>query len=166
MEDLTVRNAVPADVEAISCVAEQGWTTAYDDLLADATIEAALAEWYDPTLTRERIEDDAVSYLVAEQDDSVVGYASSTAVDDAVVGLGSIYVTPGHWGEGIGTALLEMFETRWSTRGYDAVRLFVLTDNDVGQSFYRDRGYEAVGERETELFGETVEERRYRKELR
>lgn len=165
MEDLTVRDATPEDIEAISRVAEQGWTTTYGDLLAKATIEAALAEWYDPTLTRERIEDDAVTYLVAEQDDSVVGYASGTAVDDAVVGLGSIYVTPEHWGEGIGTALLETFETRWSIHGYDAVRLFVLADNDVGQSFYRGRGYEVVGERETELFGETVEERRYRKEL-
>ncbi|MFC7211111.1 GNAT family N-acetyltransferase [Natronoarchaeum sp. GCM10025321] len=165
MEDLMVRDAVLGDVQSITRVAEAGWVSAYQDVLAETTIEAALAEWYSPTLTRERIEDDAVTYLIAEQDDTVVGYASGAAADNSVVDLGSIYVTPDRWGEGIGTALLDTFETRWSTRGYDAVQLLVLADNEVGQSFYRAQGYEAVGERETELFGETVRERRYRKEL-
>ena len=166
MAAVTIRDAVPTDVEGITRVAEQGWTAADGDILADATIEAALAEWYDPSLTRERIADDDVTYLVAAQADTVVGYASGAAVDDAVVGLGSIYVLPDHWGKGIGTTLLSEFETRWSGRGRDAVQLFVLADNTVGQSFYRARGYEAVGEREADLFGETVQERRYQKELR
>jgi|AntDeeMinimDraft_5_1070356.scaffolds.fasta_scaffold02990_3 ribosomal protein S18 acetylase RimI-like enzyme len=165
MDDLRVRDAVPGDVQSITRVAEAGWTSAYRDLLAERTIEAALDEWYDTALTRERIEDDAVTYLVAEQADTVVGYASGAAVDGSVVVLASIYVMPDRWGEGIGTALLDTFETRWSGRRYDAVRLDVLADNEVGQRFYRARGYEAVEEQETELFGETVRERRYRKEL-
>lgn len=107
-----VRDAVPEDTEGITRVAEQGWTTAYADILAESTIEAALAEWYDPTLTRERIDDDDVTYLVAVQDESVVGYVSGAAHDSTVVSLGSIYVTPDHWGDGIGTALLSEFETR------------------------------------------------------
>ncbi|MCL9814469.1 GNAT family N-acetyltransferase [Natranaeroarchaeum aerophilus] len=165
MEELMVRDAIPEDIEGITRVAEQGWTTAYRDVLADATIEAALAEWYDPALTRERIEDDDVTYLVAAQADTVVGYASGAAHDSTVVGLGSIYVTPDRWGDGIGTALLTEFERRWSTRGYDVVQLYVLADNDVGQSFYRSQGYEAVEEREADLFGEIVTDRRYRKKL-
>jgi len=165
MAAVTIRDAVPTDVEGITRVAEQGWTTAYNEVLDDATIEAALAEWYDPSLTRERIADDDVTYLVAVQGDTVVGYASGAAVDDAVVGLGSIYVLPDHWGEGIGTTLLSEFETRWATHGYNVIQLYALADNDIGQSFYRARGYEAVDTRETDLFGETVTDRQYRKEL-
>ncbi len=166
MSAVTIRDAVHEDVKAITHVAEQGWTTAYGDVLSEATIEAALAEWYDPSLTRERIEDDDVTYLVAVQEDTVVGYASGAAHDSAVVNLGSIYVLPEHWDDGIGTALLSEFEMRWSNRRYDAVQLFVLAANDIGQSFYRARGYEATETRETELFGETVTDRRYRKKLR
>ncbi|MFC7115755.1 GNAT family N-acetyltransferase [Natronoarchaeum sp. GCM10025703] len=102
MEDLMVRDAVLGDVQSITRVAEAGWVSAYQDVLAETTIEAALAEWYSPTLTRERIEDDAVTYLIAEQDDTVVGYASGAAADNSVVDLGSIYVTPDRWGRGSG----------------------------------------------------------------
>lgn len=165
MNSVRIRDAVPEDVEGITRVAEQGWTTTYGDVLADVTIEAAISEWYDPAFTRERIVDASVVYLVAEQGDSVVGYASGGPVENGAVGLGSIYVVPDHWGEGIGTALLTEFETRWSDQDYDAIQLDVLADNDIGQSFYRSQGYEAVEERETELFGETIRERRYRKEL-
>jgi ribosomal protein S18 acetylase RimI-like enzyme len=123
-------------------------------------IDSALAEWYDLDSVRALIDDEAVACFVAERDRAVVGYASGSPSDeDAVAFLGAIYVDPDRWGDGIGTALLEEFETYWGRRGYEAVRLFVLSGNDVGGSFYRRHGYVPVDERETELFGKPVTER-------
>lgn len=161
----TIRSAKPADVDGICRVAEQGWTAAYDGILARETIDRAIDEWYDPDSIRELIDRNEVTYLVAE-DEGVVGYASGGPDGEGdVAALGAIYVDPDRWGEGIGTALLEAFERERRQAGDRAVRLRVLAANEVGIPFYRDRGYEPVADREGELFGELVEERVFRRDL-
>ncbi|WP_336326634.1 GNAT family N-acetyltransferase [Halovenus sp. HT40] len=156
METLTVREAVPSDTPEILSVAEAGWEETYGDILAEETISTALDEWYDEAETREAIEHDAVGYFVAERDGSVVGYLSGSVRDDSIGHLGAIYVAPDQWGEGIGTALLQQFEQWCADRDCPEIRLHVLSDNAIGQSFYRSHGYESVESEQTELFGEEV----------
>ncbi|MFB6119678.1 MAG: N-acetyltransferase family protein [Halobacteriaceae archaeon] len=153
------REATPDDVARIRRVAERGWNAAYEDSLSQRTIDTALANFYDPAATRAAIESDDGVFLVAEREGRVVGYVMGDPADDpGVATLGAIYVAPSRWGEGIGSALLGAFEDWCRDRGYDALRFRVLAENDVGRSFYRSHGYEAVDERETALFGESVRE--------
>lgn len=159
MADVTVRDATPGDVPAIRRIAERGWSATYGDILARETIDAAMAKWYSPEATREFVEREDAAYLVAERDGEVVGYATGGLGDEeSVATLNAIYADPEHWGEGIGTALLNRFERFCREEGYDALEIRVLSENGVGQSFYRTRAYELVEERETELFDETVGE--------
>lgn len=166
MAELTIRTAVADDVPTILRIAERGWKTAYGDFLSQQTIDTAMAEWYDPNTTREQIECEDVAYFVAEQHGNILGYASgSPSSEKTIATLGAIYVDPEYWGNGVGTALLEEFEDFCRQRGCDTIQFQVLTENDVGTSFYRKHGYEVVEVRATELFGETVREYEFHGQL-
>lgn len=179
MTDPTIRPATPADVPAIRRIGEAAWRAAYGDFLPADVIDAAMAEWYDPEFVRESITRDDVTYLVAEVEkgvaevgEEVAGYISGgpDVADDGgedveVAALAVINVDPDRWGEGIGSGLLSRFESACRDRGAGVVRARVLAKNDVGQPFYRKHGYEAVREREAELFGVTVRERVFQRAL-
>lgn len=159
MNELTLREATPDDVTGVLRIAERGWNTTYADILSQETIDAAMAEWYDTDTIREFIESEDVAYFVAERDENIVGYVSGGPSNEAnVATLGAIYVDPDYWNEGIGTALLREFEEFCRRRNYETVRFLVLSENDIGESFYRKQGYEIIEKQETDLFDETVSE--------
>ena len=157
MVDADIRPARPGDVEAICRIAERTWHAAYDDILRTGTIETALAEWYDPDQLGSAVERDDVGYVVAETEDGVVGFASGGPTDDpGVATLDTIYVDPDLWGDGIGHDLLAAVESFCREAGCDTLSVRVLAGNEVGLSFYRSEGFDAVEERETDLFEERV----------
>ena len=162
MTELTVREAVPADTPEILSVAEVGWRETYGEILAAETISTALDEWYDGSDTREAIDREDVGYFVAERDGPVVGYLSGGVRDDSIGHLGAIYVAPDKWGEGIGTALLQRFEQWCADRDCSEIRLHVLSENAIAQSFYRSHGYESIESEQTALFDETVSQQVFR----
>lgn len=163
MADVSIRPAAPEDVTAVLRVAERSWQRAYGGFLPERAIDAAMEEWYDADRTRAAVDREDVSFFVAERDGDVVGFVRGRPSEgEQVVTLGALYVEPERWGAGIGSALLDEFETYWSERGFEQASFRVLAENRVGTSFYRKHGYEAVDETEADLFGETVEERRFR----
>lgn len=154
---VTVREARRADAERIVGIAERTWHAAYGELLDEATIEAAMAEWYDPTETAAAIANDAVAYFVAVDGDGLAGYVSGVG-EGSVGHLGAIYVEPERWGAGIGTTLLDRFERFCTRRGYDRITFEVLAENERAKAFYRARGFEPIETQNVELFGESVRE--------
>ncbi|MFC6721328.1 GNAT family N-acetyltransferase [Halobacteriaceae archaeon SHR40] len=163
MSSVTVRRARPDDTDAVVALAGRSWRAAYGDILDEETIAAALGEWYSPEGTREAIQSERVGYFVAT-DREIVGYVSGHA-GETTAQLGAIYVDPDRWGEGIGTQLLERFEQYSHDRGCERIELEVLADNDLGESFYRARGYTPVETQEVELFGETVRETLFQRSI-
>jgi len=158
MTALTVREAAPDDVDAVLDIATRAWHDTYGDILQTATIEIALDEWYERESTRAAIDDDEIAYFVAEDDD-VVGYLSGRQKDDGETAtISAIYADPDRRGEGIGTALLERFESFCRDRGCREIELWALVGNDIGHFFYQSRGFEPVERKETELFGEQASE--------
>ena len=153
--DPRVRSATPADVPGIRRVASAGWRAAYGDIMDEATIEETLSAYYAPEEVERSVTAESVVYLVAVAEERVLGYASGT---DSEHGPGAelvnIYVTPGRWGEGVGSRLFETLRARLRRRGYERVRAVVLAENDVGLPFYRRHGFEQVEEREEVVGGE------------
>lgn len=153
------------DARGVARVQALAWRAAYADLLPDELIETqnpnpnddALEEWHDFLIANRR------GVLVAVADCGTVrGFADvrwGDAETKAFVGpdeadLKAIYVDPAHWGEGIGTALLE--------RALDALpaltetlRLEMLAGNEVGRRFYEARQFERTGETSHEIGGES-----------
>jgi GNAT superfamily N-acetyltransferase len=110
----------------------------------------------------EHADEEATRYLVAESEDgSVVGYAlfvrgegTKDFVDPDAneAELRALYVAPERWGEGIGTRLLEAGIEDLPASA-ERLKLETFAANDRGRTFYRARGFEAVGESTFEVEG-------------
>ena len=122
-----------------------------------------MARWYDPDGVAARVAGDGAFFVADGGDDGVIDYVDGAPADDDPdeTVLGAIYVDPDRWGEGVGSRLLRRFETWCRDRGR-SVRFRVFAGNDLAPPFYRSHGYRAVDETETEPFGATVTERRFR----
>lgn len=169
---MELRDATPADAEAIATVARTSWHEAYDELLGAETVDATVDEWYAPASLRDSIteirrddssdgdEDREAVFLVAERDGSVVGFTNAGPArdresdPDADAFLSRLYVHPDHWGASIGTALTERLARRLQSAGYERVWLEVFAENERGRAFYESLSFERVGS-VTETFGGT-----------
>ena len=173
-DDATIRSAERTDVEAVQRVARAAWHAAYDDVLGPDRVDETVDSWYDPErLVEDDVADPARAFVVATVDDSIVGFAeavpdaeTSTDEDDPdedLVHLYRLYVTPDHWGEGVGTALLEHVETVFADRGFTELTLTVMAANEVGVGFYESRGFERVDAFHDDQLD--IEEYEYRKPI-
>jgi len=92
-------------------------------------------------------------YLVAEEDGRVVGYAGllAPASRRARPGPGgqadvlTMAVASSHWGQGIGSALLQALLAEAAARGCAEMFLEVRVDNPRAQRLYRRHGFADVG---------------------
>lgn len=150
---VTVRPAELDDIPDIRRVARAAWHAAYDDVFGADAVDAMVEEGYDDAVLTEMIDLDEVGLFVATRDGAVVGYASCGMTSPAGIGDLDVYVHPDHWGEGIGTKLLEHGEDHLREVGTMTVRDEVLAENDVGNAFYRDR-FETAGQRTVAFGGE------------
>ncbi|MFW3169974.1 ribosomal protein S18-alanine N-acetyltransferase [Geodermatophilus sp. CPCC 206100] len=89
---------------------------------------------------------DTRHYLVAEDDDRLVGYAGLIAYDDEAH-VATIGVATDRQGEGIGAALLDALLAEADRRRSPVVLLEVRADNEVAQGLYRRRGFTEIGRR-------------------
>ena len=91
-------------------------------------------------------------YLVAEEDGQVVGYAGLLAPVSRLPRPGpggqadvlTMAVAPGHWGRGVGSALLEALLAEAAAQGCADVFLEVRVDNPRAQRLYRRHGFADV----------------------
>lgn len=147
MNPITVRDARGSDAEAIAQVARASWTDTYRDIF-DADFIAdflktnyateALAQQADRATARE-----ATHFLVAERDGAVIGFAQYGRGPSGPE-LFRIYADPGHYGTGVGSALLAELHRRLRGR-VDAYILHVHSRNVRGRAFYDRNGFTVVG---------------------
>ncbi|MFC4358869.1 GNAT family N-acetyltransferase [Halobium salinum] len=150
---MRIRPAAPDDAPGIAEVAREAWHAAYDDLLGPGLVDDRVDGWYDVERLREGL-DAADHYVVAEVDSGgagteVVGYAAaSTGVEgrpDDEATLEAIYVRPDHWGEGVGSRLLERVAGSVADTGIERLSAVVFADNEVGRAFYDRHGFAVRG---------------------
>jgi [ribosomal protein S18]-alanine N-acetyltransferase len=130
--DPLIRAATPEDAAAVAALeAESLGSDAWSPALVADGIAGGL-----PT----------VSYLVAEDDGRLVGYAVVSAVAD-IAELQRIAVTPARRRTGLATALLDEGCRRAAASGADRLLLEVRDDNLGALRFYADRGFVEVDRR-------------------
>ncbi|MFB6271037.1 MAG: N-acetyltransferase family protein [Halobacterium sp.] len=164
----------PTDLQGVNRVNVRAWREAYDGILPDALLDGRSVEIprEDATGQFDRIRERIGCFLVAEDGNGEIrGYVYVRWGDDTkgfvgedAAGLKEIYVEPDYWGDGIGTHLLEHALDRLPD-SVEAVRLEMLSGNDVARGFYESHGFEQVDTTQFELDGEAYPTDIYEKRL-
>lgn len=162
----TVRRATVEDTEAVRRVARASWQAAYTEFVEEDVVERMLAQGYSTEFLEGAIASSDLTLFVVETGDGgdIVGYATCEPPDAGTVGQVSIYVSPDHWGEGLGTALLDRAGEYLASAGATAIRDTVLAENSVGNAFYR-KHFERIDDRTVEMGGEPYDACVYQGEL-
>lgn len=156
---MQVRNATREDGAAIRDVAEQSLKTSYS--LSPGTIENAIQNWYSDDQLAAELESEVELFLVVEDDTGdVVGFSQSVLAEPDGDILW-VHVHPQRRGSGIGTELFEATREALVDMGAEFLRGKVLADNEQGNTFYEDHGFERVGSEQLEIDGKSHVENIY-----
>jgi [ribosomal protein S18]-alanine N-acetyltransferase len=84
-------------------------------------------------------------YLVAEDGDTLIGYAGMMFTGGPQADVVTLAVDPSRWGRGTGTALLTALVDEAARRGCTEVLLEVREDNPRARRLYLRQGFTEVG---------------------
>ncbi|MFB6195065.1 MAG: GNAT family N-acetyltransferase [Haloplanus sp.] len=162
---MEIREATQADIEGIRTVAHDSLAASYGHALEDDIIAQAVERWYDEETLADDLGDPDTEFLVAIDEDRIVGFAQSYVVDrrDIVGEIDWLHVEPESRGSGVGDRLLEALERRLLDHGVSRIEGRVLAANEAGTDFYEHEDFEQVGERTVEIGGEPFVEMLYSK---
>lgn len=149
---MDIREATPEDRQTVSEIAERSLEASYS--LGPSTIRNAVAKWYADEEFADKVDRDDLVILVAEKYGDVVGFTESLIIDHddhQTADLLWLHIHPDYRGEGIGTGLFETTRDRLREYGVSRLRGRVLSINEAGNTFYKDQGFEKVGEDEIEI---------------
>ncbi|WP_144902787.1 GNAT family N-acetyltransferase [Halobellus captivus] len=158
---MDLRDATTEDIEAVRRVATESLRASYGHAINEETIEAAVEKWYSADRLRAALEDDREIFVVAVDEDSVVGFAQSEISEgrETVGYLDWLHVVPDNRGGGIGSQLLARLKQKLIASGVDRLEGRVLAENEEGVAFYEEQGFSEVGERTVDIRGESFTER-------
>lgn len=106
-------------------------------------------EFDDDRLAELEDSDDGV-VILAERDDEAVGVVTGS-VSSGDGELEWLFVAPEARGRGVGTELFEAGRDALEERGADTVRAAVLSENEEGEQFFEQFGYERLGHSDLEI---------------
>ena len=141
---MDIRPGVLNDAARIAEIHVAAWQTAYRGLIPDADLDGLSVEgrerfWLD------RLSRGEVPVLVASVDDLVVGWVvfgpsrDEDAREDTTEVFG-IYLDPGYWGRGIGSALWSEMLRRLREKNQRMLTVWALEANAPARHFYCARG--------------------------
>lgn len=152
MTGVTVRPAVPDDLEAVTAVFLDCWRVSYRGVLPGEAIET-MHEGRARELWTRALPTQPDRVLIAEGDDGVLG-VTRYSLDGSTGMIDSLYVSPTAQGRGVGGRLLRAAAAALRDEGASTVRLWVFAVNEEAVAFYARHGWFADGEQRTqEEFG-------------
>ena len=136
-----IRRMSESDWPEVSRIYQQGIDTGLATLQPDCP---SFSEWDQAHLK--------VCRLVAAQDEKVIGWAALSPVSGRCVYAGvaeaSVYVDPGHWGQGVGKALLAELVIHTEEEGFWTLQSSILRENSASIRLHERCGFRMVGYRE------------------
>ena len=150
-ETLSIRPADLDDINTIGFLAQQIWPDAYREILSPEQLRYMLKLFYSPKSLRKQMVGEHHRFLILEQADEPIGFASwSTTDTPGTYKLHKIYVLPGRQGKGLGRTLLQFIFETIRPEGATRLRLNVNRHNKARQ-FYERVGFAVVGEEDIDI---------------
>jgi diamine N-acetyltransferase len=150
-ETLSIRPAELDDINTIGFLAQQIWPDTYREILSTEQLRYMMNLFYSPASLRKQMVDDRHMFLVVEQEDEPIGFASWSDTDEpGIYKLHKLYVLPGRQGKGLGRALLQFIYDAIRPEGATALRLNVNRHNKA-RLFYERMGFAVIREEDINI---------------
>jgi GNAT superfamily N-acetyltransferase len=150
-ETLSIRPGEPEDINSIGFLAQQIWPVTYGEILSEEQMKYMLNLFYNPAALRKQMLEDKHQFLIVEQDEEPIGFASwGPAGEAGVYKLHKLYVLTGQQGKGLGRALLQYIFEAIRPLGARVLRLNVNRHNKARQ-FYERMGFAVVREEDVPI---------------
>jgi len=165
---ILLRDALPADADAVARLHVRSWQTAYRGLIPDEFLDAMRPEERARRYTFGSRDPAAPQTIVALDGAQLVGFSTVVADrEDARVGeLSALHVDPTRWGQRVGLALIEAARGRLVASEFRAARLWLLVGNARAERFYTLDGWRSDGTQRSEVvWGASVSELSFRRSL-
>ena len=150
---ITVRRALPDDLNAVAVLVEEAWTASNTELLPDITISKLLAENSIAGLVASRSQE----LWLAEEGEALLAVLGAST--DGYIW--ACYVLPDHQRRGIGGLLLTAAEEHFRRQGLALLSLDIIEGNTAAQGFYCSKGWTEDSRRIEHLPDHTVTAIRY-----
>jgi diamine N-acetyltransferase len=148
---LSIRYADLDDINIIGFLAQHSWPQTYRDILSPAQSGYMMNLFYSPASLHKQIVDDKHQFLILEQDEEPIGFASwGATADPRLFKLHKIYLLPGTQGKGMGKAILQFINEDIRQKGAVTLRLNVNRCNKA-RSFYEKMGFSVVAEEDVAI---------------
>ena len=166
----SIREPLIDNAESIAAIQVAGWQTAFRGIASDDYLDrldpaAGAAGWRigiaKPPSPRQRV-------FVAELESEIVGFVTifpsrDEDLDSEQVGeVGAIYVSPEHWGRGVGQALMARAVDELRSLGFTDAMLWTLAAAKRSRTFYEAGGWSTDGSTKEMNLGRPVILVRYR----
>lgn len=146
---ITIRFVSSNDIQHIQSIANETWIFTYERIYPIDYIHNFLNTAYSNENLSRSVERDIKSskreFLIAENDNHVVGYAQTRQVNEEEYELLRIYVRPEYQKMGIGNAFLDEFSN--ILKPIKKLIAWVGKENRIGRSFYDKKGFSVVEEK-------------------
>lgn len=143
-EDLLVmriRQGTPADLARIAVIKVGGWADTYGPLLSPAILRPFLdVQDQLEELRRELARQGSLLLVAVDGEDMVIAFALAFVEADPAPWLESLHVAADLRGHGVGTRLMRATAAELRKRGYNTMRLGVVSGNDGAARFYERLG--------------------------
>jgi len=139
------------DINTIGFLAQQIWPVTYGEIVPAVQLEYMLKLFYSPVSLRKQMTEDKHRFLMVEEGDEAVGFASWAPTEEpGVFKLHKLYVLTGRQGKGRGKAMLHFIFDEIRAQGAKVLRLNVNRYNEARQ-FYEKMGFSVVREEDVAI---------------
>ena len=148
---LSFRFADLDDINTIGFLAQQIWPVTYGKILTTTQLDYMLNLFYNPGALRKQMTEDKHLFLMVEEEDQAIGFASWAPADEpGVFKLHKLYVLTTQQGKGTGKAILHFIFDDIREKGGKTLRLNVNRHNNARQ-FYKRMGFSIVREEDVPI---------------
>ncbi len=139
----TIRRATSDDLEDLRVLLRETWHATYDEFYGVEEVERLTAGWHSIEAMEARLRKPDGAFLVATENERVVGMTFAAEEEFGLVCLHQLYVLPDAQGRGIGGSLFDAALEAFPTA--ERLRLDVEIANRRAVAFYERRGLQTLG---------------------
>ncbi|HVS96698.1 MAG TPA: GNAT family N-acetyltransferase [Puia sp.] len=151
-EPVSIRPADLDDINTIGFLAQQTWPDTYGKILSSEQLRYMMQLFYSPTSLRRQMVDEHHRFIIVEQGEEAIGFASWAKVhgEPKVVKLHKIYFLPRQQGKGLGRSVLQFVFGEIRPEGARTLRLNVNRFNKA-REFYERIGFTVIKEEDVPI---------------